>query len=237
MNFFGILVGAYFLGGVPVGVLVAKAYGVNIFEVGSGNIGATNVSRILGWKAWAFVFVPDVLKGVIPSLAVRFLVTGPVGPLDLEAASFLAGLFAVLGHCFSPFLKFKGGKGVATALGAGLGAAPLVALSAFATFGVILAVTRYMAIASVFGISATMLYGVLYKGQSLQMEPFYLLLSTAVALRHRKNFARLFSGTEPKFGAKKKKQESVTPANLPGSDERLLDTPKKDPAKNGREDL
>jgi glycerol-3-phosphate acyltransferase PlsY len=224
MNYLLILLGGYFLGGVPVGVIVAKAYGVNIFEVGSGNIGATNVSRILGWKAWAFVFVPDVLKGAIPALIAKSIVGTHVGPLDAQAAAFLAGLFAVLGHCFSPFLKFKGGKGVATALGAGLGAAPLVALSAFALFGVVLVSTRYMAMASVVGISATMLFGFVFQNQSMQMEPFYALLTVAVALKHKKNFVRLLKGTEPKFGSKKNTMPPMA-ANRLGDDERLQVTP------------
>jgi glycerol-3-phosphate acyltransferase PlsY len=232
VSFLALLVGAYFLGGVPVGVLVARAYGVNIFEVGSGNIGATNVSRILGWKAWAFVFVPDVLKGVIPALIAKLMLTQPVGPLDIQAAAFVAGLVAVAGHCWSPFLGFRGGKGVATALGAGLGAAPLVALSSFALFGVVLLVTRYMAIASVLGVSATMMFGLIFRNQSIQMEPFYALLSTSVALRHLKNFRRLLKGTEPKFG-RKKEQGTATPANPPGSDERLQVIADEGPGEDG----
>ena len=222
MIYAALLIGAYILGGVPVGVLVCRAYGVNIFEVGSGNIGVTNVSRVLGWKAWPLVFIPDVLKGMIPALVTGRLLTSPVGPLDVQTASFVAGLAAVAGHCWSPFLRFKGGKGVATALGAGLGAAPLVALSSFAFFGVVLLVTRYMAIASICGVSATMVFGAILKNQSLQMEPFYALLSLSVAIRHVKNIKRLFAGTEPKYGSKNR-DESANPANQDDDEERLED--------------
>lgn len=224
MTYAAILIGAYLLGGIPVGVLICRAYGVNIFEVGSGNIGATNVGRVLGWKAWVIVFPLDVLKGALPPLVASRVLLGPVGPLDVQCAAFVAGLAAVAGHCWSPFLRFKGGKGVATALGAGLGAAPLVALSSFALFGVVLATTRYMAIASICGVSATLLFGVVFKGQSLQLMPFYALLSISVAVRHVKNIKRLLAGTEPKFG-KKKPAESPNPANLAAAEERLEDKP------------
>lgn len=218
MNYAILLVCAYLLGSIPVGVLVCRAYGIDIFKVGSGNIGATNVSRVLGWKAWPLVFIPDVLKGVIPGVVAGRILTGPIGPLDVQTASFVAGLAAVAGHCWSPFLRFKGGKGVATALGAGLGAAPVVALSSFAFFGVVLLATRYMAIASICGVSVTMVFGAIYKDQSLRMEPFYALMSLSVVIRHIKNIRRLLAGTEPKFGSNKKKVSTNNPNQAPGAE-------------------
>ena len=112
---------AYFLGGIPFGVVVARAKGVDIMKFGSGNIGATNVMRALGAPLGIFVFVLDVIKGTIPSLAARWLLPHPWGPVDAQVLWMGAGLMAVLGHCLSPYLKFKGGKGVATAFGIGLG--------------------------------------------------------------------------------------------------------------------
>jgi glycerol-3-phosphate acyltransferase PlsY len=219
VTLFLLFLGSYLLGGVPVGVLVAKAHGIDIFEVGSGNIGVTNVGRVLGWKAWPLVFVPDVLKGAIPAWVAPVLIHGPVADLDVQTIAFMAGLCAVLGHCVSPFLRFRGGKGVATALGAGIGAAPAAALSSFALFGVVLAATRYMAIASVVGVSAPMLFGAIFPHQSLQLEPFYALLSASVFYRHRKNFRRLKEGTEPKFSFRKSKPAQS--ANQDASSERL----------------
>jgi glycerol-3-phosphate acyltransferase PlsY len=190
------------VGGIPVGVLVCRAYGIDIMKVGSGNIGTTNVSRALGKKAWVLVFLPDVLKGVIPALVSRRLF--PVGAhgIDAQTLSFIAGLFAVLGHCASPFLRFRGGKGVATALGAGLGAAPIVALSSFALFGVVLFTVDYMVVASTVGVSAPFVLGFVIPGQSLQLEPFYAALAIIVTARHRPNFVRLRKGTEPRFRRK-----------------------------------
>lgn len=199
----GLLVFAYFLGGVPFGFLVAKAKGIDLLKVGSGNIGATNVKRALG-TGWATaVFLMDMTKGLIPALIARLMFTEPVNGMDPQAIWFLAGMTAVVGHAFSPFLKFKGGKGVSTAMGAGLGAAPLVALSGFALFAVILVTVQYMAIASIVGVSSALLFGFLYPATSRQVLPLFGLVAIAVIVLHRKNLSRLFQGTEPKFSFRK----------------------------------
>lgn len=203
---------AYFLGAVPFGVLVAHAKGVDLTRVGSGNIGATNVIRALGAKWGIFVFVLDMLKGLVPALLGRVFVTAPVGPADPQTVWFLLGIVAVVGHAKSPFLGFKGGKGVSTALGAGLGAAPLVALASFALFGVVLAVTRYMSIASVVGVCAPAFFDLVIPGQSHRLFPLFLLLGITVAILHRKNFRRLREGTEPKFRFKREVPSSDRPA-------------------------
>ncbi len=198
-----LFVAAYFLGGIPFGVLVARAKGVDIMKFGSGNIGATNVMRALGAPLGIFVFVLDVIKGTIPSLVARWLLPHAWGPVDAQVLWMGAGLMAVIGHCLSPFLKFKGGKGVATAFGIGLSAAPLLALSALGFFAVILATTRLMALASAIGVSSTVILGLILPGQSPQLIPFYVLIGGFVTYRHRSNFARIRAGTEPKFSFKR----------------------------------
>ncbi len=195
MNPLWLLVPAGFLlGAIPFGYLVARAKGVDIFAVGSGNIGATNVMRALGKGPGILVFVLDVLKGLAPSLTVRLL----GGPQEL---SFAAGMAAILGHSFSPFLKFKGGKGIATGLGMLLGSTPLVAASAFSTFFLVMALTLIVSISSVAAGFSVVLFGWLLGDAPTLMIP-YAALGVYILVRHRANMKRLKEGTEPKFGQK-----------------------------------
>jgi glycerol-3-phosphate acyltransferase PlsY len=126
-----LIAGAYFLGSIPFGLLIARAKGIDVREVGSGNIGATNVARSIGKKAGAIVLLLDALKGAVPAIAVQVLdVAGEVDPLFVSAICFAA----IFGHCFPVWLKFKGGKGVATAIGTYLAIDPLVAMLAIGIF-------------------------------------------------------------------------------------------------------
>ncbi len=193
----GLVVGSYLLGAVPFGVIMAKSQGVDIFASGSGNPGATNVKRALGTKWGLIVFFLDVLKGLIPALACRFVTTEQ--PIWL-----LVGLVAVLGHSFSPFVGFKGGKGVSSALGAALGATPLVALSAFALFIVVVAVSRYISLGSICAAISISIFAAIIPGQSRWLIPIYVCLGILVVWRHRANIKRLRDGTESKFTFKRK---------------------------------
>jgi len=124
-------IGSYLCGAIPFGVVFAKLKGVDLLKVGSGNIGATNVGRALGVKFALLVFALDVAKAAGPAIAARFVVTTALHGVPAQMFWFLAGLMAVFGHCVSPFLRFKGGKGVSTALGMVIGAAPAVAAWCF----------------------------------------------------------------------------------------------------------
>jgi len=131
----GLIFMAYLLGSIPFGVIVAKTKGIDIMSVGSGNMGTTNVSRALGCKLGLLVFFLDTLKGAIPAV---------IG-LNIFRDQFWAlclGLCALVGHSLSPFVKFKGGKGVASGLGAISGSIPLLGISGMSTFIVVLAITR-----------------------------------------------------------------------------------------------
>lgn len=207
MTFALLILASYLLGAIPVGVLVARARGVDILKAGSGNIGATNVGRVLGKGPGLVVWGLDVMKSLAPTLAARALLPHGVGPLAPETAWFLVGTAAILGHCASPFLGFRGGKGISTALGAMLGTAPLVAVLCFALFALVLATTRYMAVASTVGVLSVVLVGWLLGptkgGVTPQLLPVFLALGLFVAYRHRTNFRRLREGTEPKFSFKK----------------------------------
>src|SRR5438270_2992906 len=137
-----LLIGGYIVGSIPFGYLVARARGIDILQFGSGNIGATNVYRALGKWLGLLVFLLDVSKGMVPA-AIAYSVTSSQG------AAFSVGMAAVVGHCLSPFLKFKGGKGIATGLGAVLGSAPFVALGAFAVFIICMVLTRWVSLSSI----------------------------------------------------------------------------------------
>lgn len=200
-----LFLGAYLLGGIPFGVLVCRAYGIDLFKVGSGNIGATNVKRALGNKAAYGVFLLDMMKGLVPALVGRVLIHEPIGVFAPQTLWFLAGVAAIVGHSASPFLRFKGGKGVSTAMGAVVGAAPIVAVACFSLFLVLLFTTHYMSLASILAVSSSVGFGFL-PGETRQLVIVYLLLSSFVVYRHKPNIVRLANGTEPKFYLGSRKQ-------------------------------
>lgn len=184
MNALVLLVG-FFAGAIPFGVLVAKRRGVDIRTQGSGNIGATNVTRVMGLGAGLVVLVLDALKGV----AAVLLATRLSGFDPIIA---MTGFAAILGHCFSPFLGGKGGKGVATALGVFAVLAPALAIVALAIFLVVAGRWRIPALGSLAGVSAAAIYAVATRQSAdiivLAIATFALLLYT-----HRGNLQRLFT--------------------------------------------
>ena len=186
---------AYVVGGIPIGVLVAQAQGVDIRRQGSGNIGASNVLRTLGTKAGIIVWLADVVKGLLPVVGAR-LAMGSSEPLLS-----LVGLSAVAGHCFSPYLKLRGGRGVSTSLGVLLGLDWRVGLSAFAVWLLVVVGTRYISLASILAAVSGPILFALYADSR-----YYLALGVGVALllieRHRPNIRRLLAGTETKLGQK-----------------------------------
>ena len=182
---------SYLLGSVPTGYLLARSKGIDIRDVGSGNIGATNVARALGKKAAIATFAGDALKGVIPVLIAGWLDLG----MEAEAA---AGLIAFLGHCFSVFLKFRGGKGVATGFGACLALAPVPALIAIALWGAIFLSTRLSSLAA---LAAALVLPLLIWLISEPPVLYYFALPVIAILiyNHRENIKRLWKGKETKF--------------------------------------
>ena len=198
VNTVALFVCAYFLGAIPFGVMVARAHGVDILHAGSGNPGATNVWRAVNPKAGGFVFFLDMMKGCIPAAIGWGLIDQKMG--------FLAGRVAVVGHSLSPFLKFKGGKGIATAFGAGLGSVPHVALSAIAVFFVILLVSRYVSLSSVIAVPSAVGFGLFYRVDSVIVLTL-ALLAVFIVYRHRANIGRLLNGTESRFQFRKKEPD------------------------------
>jgi glycerol-3-phosphate acyltransferase PlsY len=204
------IIASYLVGAIPFGLLIAKAHGIDIRTVGSGNIGATNVSRALG-KKWAYLcFVLDVLKGLIPMLAAMFIL--PAGVTTAKIGLLLAvGAAAILGHVFPVYLKFKGGKGVATSLGVVLGLWPfytIVGLITFAIWVIVVKKWRYISLGSIVGaiIFPLLLAAAICITPEWRFAALWPLLAAAVALgtiliiRHKDNIKRLLAGTENKIG-------------------------------------
>ena len=188
-----LLICAYLLGSVPTGLLLARALGVNIRETGSGNIGATNVYRTMGRKVGILTLVGDCLKGLIPVLVAKWL-----GLSDLWVAAI--GLAAFLGHVYTIFLCFKGGKGVATALGVFLGTSPLSVLVGLAIFALVLYRWRYVSLASITA-AALIPAAVWLTGAPHETVLMSLAIAAVVIFRHRENISRLAAGTESTFKA------------------------------------
>lgn len=198
-----VVIGSFFLGSIPFGLIVAKAKGIDIREVGSGNIGATNVARALGKKAGFFVLFLDALKGALPALVGGFLVSQP--PFDLSVGTFfcdlsmICGFVAVLGHIFSPFLRFKGGKGIATGLGMLIGASPVIAGLALGGFLIVVAILRYVSLGSIFSVIVMVVSGhLLLPGRAVFLIAYWII-ALFIVFRHRDNIKRLISGEEKKF--------------------------------------
>ncbi|WP_287372648.1 glycerol-3-phosphate 1-O-acyltransferase PlsY [Oceanithermus sp.] len=189
---------AYLFGSVPAGVLIARLYGVNIREVGSGNIGATNVLRALGWGPALVVFAFDMFKGGLAVLIARAL--GVDGWLLGGVA-----LAAVLGHNFSVFLGFKGGKGVATSFGTVLFLDPQVALFGLIVALVVIALTRYVSAGSLTGTFAGLVYAAFAGRPPWELAALALLVAL-VFWTHRENVVRLQQGRERRLGEKADKK-------------------------------
>ena len=187
------LLAAYLLGSIPTGLLLGKACGIDVRKEGSGNIGATNLYRTLGRKIGVLTLVGDCLKGLLPVLAVKYLFP----TTDLAAWVALA---AFCGHVFSVFLKFKGGKGVATALGVFLALAPLAVTVALAVFLGLMVLFRYVSLGSVCA-AAVMPLAVWWLDGRRSMIMVTAAVALIVIIRHHENIARLVAGTENRFKA------------------------------------
>jgi acyl phosphate:glycerol-3-phosphate acyltransferase len=209
-----LILAAYFFGAIPFGFLIAKAHGIDIRKVGSGNIGATNVSRALGKKWGYFCFLLDVLKGMLPMIAALLILPQPptTGHLSLWLC---VGVAAILGHVFPVYLKFQGGKGVATSLGVVLGLWPyytLIGIAAFAIWAIVVLKTRYISLGSIvaavlFPVLLTIATILVPQWEFARIWPLFiaaLVLPILVVIRHKDNIRRILNKTESKIGATKK---------------------------------
>lgn len=204
---FAIALLAYLFGSFPAGYFAGRLSGVDIRSQGSGNIGATNVLRVLG-KRWGYtVFAADAFKGFAAVRLAFFLAQRiPSARPYAEYFAIMAAIMCIAGHTFPVWLRFKGGKGVATSAGAIFGLMPLAAVTIFLVWVVVFEITRYVSVASmVAALSLPAVVALLWRWQIVE-SPVLLYFSAVIAIlviwRHRSNFSRLLNGTEQRFSRK-----------------------------------
>ena len=213
--------GAYLLGSIPFGYLAAKAKGIDITKVGSGNIGATNALRVLGKPAGIFVLVMDVVKGYVAVALLTPMVFNQFDiwlhrhfsgswdyfqyqPVELQTRLFvIAGIFAVLGHNYTCWLKFKGGKGIATTAGVYLALAPWALLVALVVFILAIFLTKYVSVGSIAAAIALPAAVWVLQPHNLLLGIVTTALGALAVYKHKGNIQRLRAGTENRLGKKK----------------------------------
>ena len=188
-----VIIPAYLIGAIPTGVILTRLSGAeDIRKVGSGNIGATNVYRTAGRKLGILTLVGDVLKGALPVLAISL--SGRFSP-EVVAMTAVA---AFVGHCYPIYLRFQGGKGIATALGIFLVLSPLSVLVAFFVFAGLFMAFKYISLSSI-SAAATVPFMVVVQGSNPPLIAASLFMAAVMIWRHRSNIDRLIKGEEPKF--------------------------------------
>jgi acyl phosphate:glycerol-3-phosphate acyltransferase len=216
LSYILVALGAYLLGSMPFGFLVAKARGIDIRSAGSGNIGATNAMRVLGKPAGIFVLLMDALKGYaacafLPPLIFNWLAPHFSGlfvyfqntPVEPQTRFYVvAGIFAVLGHNYTCWLKFKGGKGVATSAGVYIALAPWPLLIALVVFLLAVVLTRYISAGSISAAIALPVAVWIMPPHNLLLEVVTTALGAMAVYKHKSNIQRLMAGTENRLGKK-----------------------------------
>ena len=189
---------SYFFGGIPIGLLVGRAKGIDdIRKYGSGNIGASNVLRVIGVKAGLLVWLADALKGFLPVAVASWALHLPPWPLAAVSVA------AMIGHCFSPYLRLTGGKGVSTSLGVIIGLDWRLGLICFGIWAVVVGITRYISLGSMVACVLATPIGLLF-GDPLSKVVAAAVIALVVINRHATNIQRLRNGTERKIGQKVK---------------------------------
>jgi acyl phosphate:glycerol-3-phosphate acyltransferase len=220
----------FLIGSIPFGLLIAKTHGIDIRAHGSGNIGATNVLRVIGKKQGIGCLILDALKGLIPTILAISLVrfAGMKNPMMLvfcepyarefpmltaQAIQVLTGLCAILGHNYSPWVGFKGGKGIATSAGVLIALMPAAVLILIALWAAVFGITRYVSIASIatalalppLTLLGSWLHGKVQNGTWNKPLFIFTVLAASMAIwKHRSNLSRLRAGTEHRFSRKPK---------------------------------
>ncbi len=218
-----IIVLSYLVGSIPTSIIVSKiSKGIDIRDYGSGNAGGTNVMRVLGWKQGVLVIILDALKGVVVVVLIARLHYGSMPfanttPFDdLTLIQIIAGISAVIGHIWTVFAGFRGGKGIATALGMLLMISTVDMLIAIGVFVIVVTISRYVSLGSILGAIAVPLalvireniFNVNIPGYNTLL-PFVVGLSLLVIFTHRRNVVRLLNGNESKISFSKKKKSSL----------------------------
>jgi glycerol-3-phosphate acyltransferase PlsY len=196
----GLALVAYLIGSIPFGFVVGRARGVDLRTIGSGNFGATNVYRAFGFKVAILVFVMDLAKGFVGTRVLPMLWTADMG---MEWVRFICGMSVIAGSVASIYMRFRGGKGVATSVGVFLGLTPLVTVICLCIWGVLFARFRYVSLGSIIGAATLPVLIAVLGREDFAWDPvFYLALLVAliVIVRHRSNIRRLMNGTENRIG-------------------------------------
>lgn len=201
------LLAAYLLGSIPAGLFAGKLAGIDIRKHGSGNIGATNVLRVLGKSYGYSVFFFDTFKG-FAAVRLMYFIASRAHPSagHPEYYAIAAAVLVIIGHTFPVWLRFRGGKGVATSAGAVFGLMPLAAITIFAVWVVVFEISRYVSLASMIAAAALPLVVAIFLHFGLTsgwgLLYFSVVMSALIEWRHRANFARLRAGTEQRFDRK-----------------------------------
>ncbi len=193
-----LMIVAYILGSIPNALWIGKVFkGIDVREHGSKNTGSTNAARVLGAKLGILTLILDISKGVIPTLIATML-------LDSSISVILVGICAILGHSFSIFMKFKGGKAVATTVGVFIVLVPGAILLAAVIFFLVFGITRYVSLSSMIGAISLPIWIVLFY-KNIPLTIFGIIIAILIIVRHKSNIQRLLNGTESKFSINKKK--------------------------------
>jgi glycerol-3-phosphate acyltransferase PlsY len=195
---------AYLLGSIPTGYLVGMAKGIDVRKAGSGNIGATNAFRILGKGAGILVLLADATKGWLAAALVPKLAHGMINPTgeDTEYLQIIGGVMVILGHNYTCWLKFKGGKGIATSAGVLIALIPWAFAVGFVAWMVVFFLTRYVSLASL-AAAISLPFATWAFGSSYTLLVMATILSALAIYKHKPNIQRLLNGTENKLGRKK----------------------------------
>ena len=218
-----IIILSYLVGSIPTSIIVSKlTRGIDIRDYGSGNAGGTNVMRVLGWKQGVFVIILDALKGVLAVIVIARLHYGTIPftnatPFDdFTLIQIIAGIAAIIGHVWTIFAGFRGGKGIATALGMLLMITTIDMLVAVGVFILVVSISRYVSLGSIIGAIAVPLTLIVRENifnvnipNYNTLLPFVILVSLIVIFTHRKNVVRLINGDEHKLNFSKKKKSTL----------------------------
>jgi glycerol-3-phosphate acyltransferase PlsY len=200
---------AYLLGNIPFGYLIARAKGINLFEHGSGNIGATNVFRVVGKGYGISCFLLDFAKGFLAAGVLPTLLLTQEQLADHCYIDLVCGAAAIAGHNWPAVLKFKGGKGIASSGGVLAAVAPLAVVAAISVWIVTMLLSRYVSLSSILAATTVVVAGWVFYGHDPVLAGVLTLLGLLAVLRHRSNIQRLLKGEELRFGQKKPKEEDA----------------------------
>lgn len=193
-----LMIVAYILGSIPNALWIGKVFrGIDVREHESKNTGSTNAARVLGAKLGILTLILDISKGAIPTLIATML-------LDSSISVILVGICAILGHSFSIFMKFKGGKAVATTVGVFIVLVPGAILLAAVIFFLVFGITRYVSLSSMIGAISLPIWIILFY-KNILLTIFGIIIAILIIVRHKSNIQRLLNGTESKFSINKKK--------------------------------